>query len=106
MVNQMNILFVYLYRDAGNNKKWGEVIFANAKGVEKISLERLIRKRIIDEEFFVSENSKLPKLEFPTFDQELDHGWYEFHSLEKTIKSQNDEEKRDILDFIEDIADR
>ncbi len=106
MVNQMNILFEYLYRDSGNNKKWGEVIFANAKGVGKISLERRIRKTIIDEEFFVSENSKLPKLKFSKFDQELDHDWYEFHSLEETIKPQNDEEKRDILDFIEDIADR
>jgi hypothetical protein len=106
MVKNMNIQFEYLYRDAGNNKKWGEVIFTNKKNVDKKSLVKQLENGLIDEEFFIGEKSRLPKLEFLKIDPELDHDWYEFHSLEETNSQQNDKENRDIEKFISDILDR
>ena len=102
----MNILFEYLYRDAGNNKKWGEVIFTNMNNVDRSLLESKLKEGLIDGEFFVGEKSRLPKLEFLAVDFELDHDWYEFHSLEETHRPQNDEEGRDIREFINDISIR
>jgi len=102
----MNILFEYLYRDAGNNKKWGEVVFTNKMNMDRNMLEKQLKQGLIDEEFFISKKSRLPKLEFLLIDSELDHDLYEFHSLEETNSPQNDEENRDIVEFINDISIR
>ncbi len=44
----MNAHFEYLYRDAGNNKKWGRVIFCNKENAKLGLLQEQIRKVLID----------------------------------------------------------
>jgi len=39
----MNIIFEYLYRDAGNNKNFGSVIFSNHKGLSVEEIGAKIR---------------------------------------------------------------
>lgn len=99
----MNICFSYLYRDAGNYKNWGEVIFTNKTDIELKLLELQIRKVLIDGEFFIAEKSGLKKLKFPKYIEELDHDWHEFHSVENTKETPNDKNERDTVDFIEHI---
>lgn len=97
----MNARFEYLYRDAGNYKLWGEVIFTNQKNINIDSLESQIKEMLIDGEFFIAGKSGLPKLAFQKHDDELDHDWNEFCFLEETAEPANDVLNRDITEFFE-----
>lgn len=96
----MNTLFEFLYRDAGNNKIWGEVVFANTKAFPTKELEELIRSSLIDGEFFDPDGLGLPELQFDSWDSELDHGWYEYSRVSATDSAPTDDSRRDIGDFI------
>jgi len=79
-----NIQFNYLYRDGGNYKKSGFAIFANPDNIALLELEALIRSKLIDHEWFYVDQWKLPDLHFDTWDNELDHTFHEFESIEYT----------------------
>lgn len=99
----MNIRFEYLYRDAGNNKIYNNIVVTNKKGIETEVLKRRIRNVLISEEFFIAKKSNLPKLKFPEYDEDLDHGWYEFSALEDTDCANNDVFYLDIVELINDL---
>ena len=86
-----NIKFNYLYRDAGNYKKYDSVIFANPDNVYLSELETLIRSKLIDHEWFYVDQWKVPDLHFGTWDTELDHTFHEFESIEYTEEATNTE---------------
>ena len=92
--------FEYLYRDAGNNKIWGEIVFSNYDHIDPKVLDTHIRKLLIDHEFFIARKSNLPRLSFPIWDQKLDHDWYEYSSIDVTSDRENDIYNRDIKEFI------
>ncbi len=79
-----NVKFNYLYRDAGNYKKFGEIIFTNLNSERLDKIERLIRENLIESEFFIPEKWNIPRLSFGTFSSELDHDFHEFESLKTT----------------------
>lgn len=83
----MNIKFNYRYRDAGNYKTYGFVIFCNPDNLELHNIEDAIRKNLIDEEFFDPKTLKVPPLRHSGFkyDAESDHSWNEFDSVEETL---------------------
>lgn len=97
----MSIRFEYLYRDAGNYKNWGEVVFSNTNNLDIQSLKTKLTKFLIDQEFFVAEDVAVPDLHFEQDVIELDHDWHQFHSFEECKDQPTDAQKRDILDFIE-----
>jgi hypothetical protein len=70
----MNICFEYLYRDGANYKNWGEVILKPTLGLDLAETDSQIRRALIDGEYFVAEDVKIPTLYFLEHDQELDHG--------------------------------
>ncbi len=81
-----NIKFNYMYRDSGNYKNYGFIIFKNPEKLSLIFIEQEIRKRLIDAEFFEPSKVKIPQLvnnDFP-YDSDLDHSWNEFVSIEET----------------------
>ena len=47
----MNIIVEYLYRDAGNNKIWGEALFSNKSNLGLHDLLKMIKEKLIDGEF-------------------------------------------------------
>lgn len=96
----MNIKFNYLYRDAGNYKINGSIIFPNPENLSVIELEKEIRSCLIDSEFFDPHDFYIPKLELSDFpyDSELDHSWHEFDSIEETDDVTTD--NRSIQGFI------
>ena len=79
-----NIKFSYLYRDAGNYKNHNWVIFTNPDHVEISDLEALIDSKLIDGTYFYVDQWQLPDLHFSTWNNQLDHTWHEFESIEYT----------------------
>lgn len=96
----MNVSIEYLYRDAGNNKLWGCVVFSNKTDSDISALRAQIKGGLIEGEFLVAEDVGLPPLHFDRYDNGLDHGWHEFFSAEKVAAPSNDCLNRDIGDFI------
>jgi len=79
MESDMNIRFEYLYRDAGNYKIWGELVFTNRKNLDVTDLNSRLIAQLISNQFFEAEKVAIPRLRFENYDETLDHGWHEFH---------------------------
>ena len=90
-----NIKFSYRYRDSGNYKKFGTVIFDNAgsplgepartertEDIDLIELTSLIRSKLIDGEYFYADEWCLPELFTEYIDFRIDPTWHEFETLE------------------------
>jgi hypothetical protein len=78
------IKFSYLYRDLGNYKQFGFEIFLNQKSIPIIKIEKEIRAKLIDNEYFEPNKWNLKTLYNFPFDDELDHFWHEFEKIEFT----------------------
>lgn len=79
-----NIKFNYLYRDGGNYKNFNNIVFNNPQNVLLPALEELIRSKLIFDHWFYVDQWQLPDLHFGTWDNELDHTFHEFESVEYT----------------------
>lgn len=93
-----NIQLFYLYRDAGNYKLFGQVIFRNP---ENLTIEEILQKiqaKLIDGEFFDAKKWGLPVLQFENFNEELDHPWHEFEKIETATSEITD--NRSISEFL------
>jgi len=99
-----NIRFNYLYRDAGNYKEFGEIIFTNQDSKSLEEIELAIRKNLIEGEFFIPEKWNIPRLSFENYLPELDHDYHEFESVE--ITDENPTENTDIAVFLNVISDK
>ncbi len=94
-----NIKFSYRYRDSGNYKKFGSVIFDNAgsplgepagtEGVDLVELLSLIRSKLIDGAYFYADEWCLPELFTEYIDFRIDPTWHEFEALELTDEPAN-----------------
>jgi hypothetical protein len=100
----MSIQFSYLYRDAGNFKNFGTVVFANANESSLEKLNAMIKQKLIDEMYFDAFNAGTPSLFFEDYDEELDHDWHEFECISEVEMLPNDAYGRDILGFISTLA--
>ncbi len=91
----MNIRFNYLYRDAGNYKTYGSVIFQNPDKLRIAQIEPILRSKLIDEMFFDPNVLGVPALSHDEFayNSEIDHSWNEFESLEETDEDVTDDRK-------------
>lgn len=97
----MNVRFEYLYRDAGNFKSWGEVVFSNPRHISADFVVEMAENVLIDHTYFVASKASVPELYFAKHDEELDHGWHEVHAFQSTDDDPNDPQERDIEEFIE-----
>jgi hypothetical protein len=84
-----NIKFNYLYRDAANYKQFGFQIFKNPHQITLKEFETLIKTELIDGEYFYVSKWELPDLHFNTWDDETDHTFHEFESVEYTDEPPN-----------------
>lgn len=96
----MNLCLEYLYRDAGNNKIWGEIVFANEHRLDVAEVTAQISPLLIDGHFFEAEAIPIPPCYFDKVDIELDHGWHEFSAFSETAEAVTDAQERDITEFI------
>ena len=102
--NAENTAFVYLYRDADNYKKWGEVI---VEGACRPEYEEAIRAACQRREVFVADPVRVPEIFL--FDEEgweataADHGFHEFWGLRATEEAVDDRWERGIEEFVEEF---
>lgn len=96
-----NIKLNYRYRDAGNYKQFGYVIFSNSRQLSIGEATIQILEKLIDNEFFIPQEWDLPRLHFHPYDPELDHQYHEFENWEETFEHATD--SRDVKVFLEEI---
>lgn len=104
----MNIEFRYMYRDCGNWKNEGSVIFGNRFGLSKEDIEQHVMRRIDADQLIDAETLKLPALYFREFsyDPQLDHSMHEFIGLSETSHPVDDLEGRDITEFLAPMTEQ
>lgn len=96
----MNIKFSYLYRDAANYKNYSEVVFSNKTALPFSIIKKEIEYFLIEGTHFYVDNWKLKDLHFNTWDNEIDHTYHEYDTVELT---EEDVTKGDISDFLNNI---
>jgi len=84
-----NIKFSYFYRDAGNYKQFGYIIFSDPDDVDIVQLEILIRNKLIDETWFYADQWHLPDLHFDGWNNQLDNTFHEFDCINYTDEATN-----------------
>jgi len=96
-----NVKFNYLYRDGGNYKQFGFVIFTNDNNIQIEEILNQIQLKLIDGEFFDPKKWAVETLYKYPYDPELDHSWHEFEDIE--ITSESPTSKVDIIDFVSSL---
>lgn len=99
--SKSKIRLTYLYRDAGNYKQFGEVVYSNKYSKPVSELKQIIGSKLIDSEFFDSSKSLVPVITSFPYDSDLDHSWYEFNSLEEVVSESDC--GNDIQEFIDSL---
>ena len=106
------VRFKYLYRDAGNYKNYGEVVFANGSGLPLTTIDELIKASLIDGAWFVAKDWGVPELFFTEYPYlpELDHEWHEYDAVEEATRFTlsdiiNLSGKRTSFNSIDDLID-
>lgn len=104
----MNIELEYLYRDCGNFKNYGKVVFANQRSISAKEIHEKLLSIVMPEPFFRASDLGLPDLFFKDFpyDPELDHELHEYHRVCETEEPPNDAANRDIVDLLFKIGER
>jgi len=94
----MNVILHYLYRDYANYKNHGEAILSNPDGLSIEEIDAALRERLIDDEWFYASQWGLKDLHFKDFDDEIDHSFHEYGSVEYTEEMATEQES--ISEFI------
>ncbi|PKP45155.1 MAG: hypothetical protein CVT94_18850 [Bacteroidetes bacterium HGW-Bacteroidetes-11] len=93
-----NIQLSYLYRDAGNYKLFGQVIFRNPEKLSPEEIKSKLLAQLIDGEFFDAEKWGLPVLQFENYHPDMDHPWHEIEKIESTAATISD--SRTLTEFL------
>ena len=104
----MNVQFDYRYRDWGNFKRNGSVVFGNRSRLDIEEIGQRITGALVDGEFFDASSLQIPELFFPDFpfDPDLDHGWHEFCGVSETHSPVDDLSGRDVAELLPPIKSR
>jgi hypothetical protein len=95
----MNVLFDYMYRDTGNWKMLGEIVFSNPDGVPLAEAESRLRRACCEDNNFNARQAGVPEVYFEHTDLECDQVYHEFCGLEATEKPVTD--PRALKHFVE-----
>ncbi|HET7108197.1 MAG TPA: hypothetical protein VFI38_15395 [Candidatus Acidoferrum sp.] len=100
-----NVKLIYLYRDAGNYKKWAEVVFSNPERLELEAVTKTLRDTFLPDGLFIARQVRLP--EAFLFNEGVatsdDHCFHEFASAEITLEVSSDSHTRSISQFISEV---
>jgi len=100
-----NIKFNYLYRDGGNFKSWGEVIFSNPEKMTVNEIEAKLISVFLPDKQFIASQIDIPE-KFLLLDGKFtkhDHCYHEFDSVEICQEISTDVLDRSISDFLNDV---
>ena len=96
-----NIKFKYLYRDFGNYKNVGSVVFPNPDNISIIEVNEELEKAFHQSIFFVAQQIGLQELFFKDFPSDDDISFHEFDGVEMSDEAPNDLYKRTIKEFVQ-----
>lgn len=101
-----NIKFIYLYRDGGNYKSWGDVVFSNTDEMTPSAVTFALQRAFMQDGLFVAHQIHLPEVQlYCTGDLTPDdHCFHEFDSVELTVNPPNDRVGRSISEFLNEVA--
>jgi hypothetical protein len=100
-----NVEFAYLYRDGGNYKKWGRVVFSNPDRLNSDSLEVEVRLAFLKDGLFIAGQIRVPEVFLYTGGQLSfdDHCYHELDGLRQTAAAANDAHRRSISGFLVEV---
>jgi hypothetical protein len=96
-----NIAFHYFYRDGANYKNFNTLIFENNINITLVELNKLIKSKLIEEEYFHVTDWNILDLHFGNWDDEFDHDFHTFDSINFTSEHSNTTQR--LSEFINNI---
>jgi hypothetical protein len=102
----LNIKFGYLYRDAGNYKKWAEVVFSNPDRLTAESIMKTLRDAFLQDGVFIARQIRVPEAFLYTLGDASsdDHCFHEFDAVETTAEAPSDRFLRSISQFVAEVS--
>lgn len=100
-----NVKFIYLYRDGGNYKKWGHVIFRNPDELRCDFIRRALEKAFLQDGLFVAHQIRVPDAFLYARGEanSEDHCFHEFDRVELSPGTPNDQHGRSIKQFLAEV---
>lgn len=95
-----SIKFGYLYRDTGNYKNLGNVVFSNPDNISSIEIKDSLVNAFSQKVFFIAEQIGLQELFFEGFPSGDDISFHEFNEVEMTDEAPSDSAGRTIKEFV------
>jgi hypothetical protein len=101
-----NVEFRYLYRDGGNYRRRGSVVFSNREGLDIDSAAEKLRQAFLPDGLFIARQVRVPEVFLYARGKFTgdDHCYHEFDELTSTNKAVNDQHVRSIQRFLNDVA--
>ena len=90
-----------MYRDAANYKQFSKIILSNKSEISISEIKNIINSFLIDGEYFIPQNLKLPALHYFVWDNDIDHHFHELLDVGLTDSAVNSQ--LDIIDLITEI---
>lgn len=100
-----NIKFSYLYRYAGNYKKWADVVFSNPDGLTLEAATNALKDAFLQHDLFIAHQIRIPEaFLFAQGDATSDdHCFHELDSVVASFEAPNDPHSRSITQFIAEV---
>jgi hypothetical protein len=104
----MNIEFRYMYRDMGNFKNFGEIVFGNRLNSDSEDIHNCITDILGPDLIIKASDLRIPDIFFQNFpyNPELDHEMHEYFGVSETDKPTSDTEQRDIVDMLTELKNK
>jgi hypothetical protein len=101
----LNIKFSYLYRDAGNYKKWADVVFSNPDRLTLEAVTKALKDAFLEDGLFIAHQVRVPEVFLfsrgnATSD---DHCFHEFSAVGESLEDPNDPCSRSISQLIAEV---
>src|ERR1700690_4402210 len=100
-----NVEFTYLYRDGGNYKKRGRVVFSNPDELDVGSVGKDLQQAFLPDGLFIASQIRVPDV-FLYIGGEFssdDHCYHEFFGVLSTLEAANDANRRSIREFLAEV---
>jgi hypothetical protein len=101
----MNVRFDYLYRDGGNYKSWGAVVFSNPDLLPLQVIDSYLRLGFDQDGLFIADQIQIPEVFLfltGNFTSD-DHCFHEYDHVELTEDAPDDSQGRTIAQFLEQV---
>jgi hypothetical protein len=100
-----NVEFSYLYRDGGNCKNRGTVVFSNSGEISVGAAEGDLRQHFLEDGLFIASQIRVPEVFLfagGRFSSD-DHCYHEFDGIRSTTRSADDTLHRSIGEFLAEV---